>query len=52
MIRFCIGLGLIIAGVAAVEGSASLAMGILIASSGIIIMLSGLGKMAENGDIV
>jgi hypothetical protein len=51
MIRFVTGVLTIIAGVAAVEGTAPLATGIIIAIAGILIMLWGLGGMAERGDL-
>jgi len=51
MIRFVTGMFTIIAGVGAVEGTAHLATGILIATTGILIMLWGLKGMDENGDL-
>ena len=51
MIRFVTGVLTIIAGVGAVEGTAPLATGILIATVGVLIMLWGLGGMAEKGDL-
>ena len=51
MIRFVIGMFTVFAGVGAVEGTASLATGILIATFGVCIMLWGLNGMAEKGDL-
>jgi len=51
MIRFMIGLGAIIAGVAAVEGTAPLSTGIIIAVVGIMVMLWGVMSMSEKGDL-
>ena len=51
MIRFVIGMFTVFAGVGAVEGTASLATGILIATFGVCIMLWGLNAMAEKGDL-
>ena len=51
MIRFVIGMFTIIAGVGAVEGTALLSTGILIATFGVCIMLWGLNAMAEKGDL-
>ena len=51
MIRFVIGFLTVIAGVAAVEGTAGLATGILIATAGVCIMLCALRAMGENGDL-
>ena len=51
MIRFVIGMFTIIAGVGAVEGTAPLSTGILIATFGVCIMLWGLNGMAEKGDL-
>ena len=51
MIRFITGVLTIIAGVGAVEVTAPLTTGIIIAIAGILIMLWGLGGMAERGDL-
>ena len=51
MIRFVTGIFTIIAGVGAVEGTAPLSTGILIATFGVCIMLWGLNGMAEKGDL-
>jgi len=52
MIRFVIGIFTVIAGVAAVEGTASLAMGIGISTLGMLIMLWSIDSMLDSGDIV
>ena len=51
MIRYVIGLMTVIAGVAAVEGTAPLGHGILISTLGIMIMLWGIIGMNEKGDL-
>lgn len=51
MIRFTIGLFTVIAGVAAVEGTAPLGHGVMISTLGIMIMLWGIIGMKEKGDL-
>jgi len=51
MIRFVIGMFTVFAGVGAVEGTASLATGIIIATVGIMIMLWAINGMAGKGDL-
>ena len=51
MIRFVTGIFTIIAGVGAIEGTAPLATGILIAAVGVCIMFWGLNGMAKKGDL-
>ena len=51
MIRFCVGLMTVIAGVAAAEGTAGLGTAILLATAGVIIMLWGLLGMAKKGHL-
>lgn len=51
MIRFMLGLMTVIAGVGAVEGTAPLATGILIATTGICLMFWGLSGMAKKGQL-
>ena len=52
MIRFCVGLMTVIAGVGAAEGPAGLATAILLSTVGIVVMLWGIKGMAEKGDLV
>ena len=51
MIRFVLGFMTIIAGVAAVEGTAGIPTGILLAVIGAIIMLWGIAGMDEKGEL-
>ena len=51
MIRFITGLFTVIAGVAAVEGTVPLGIGILISLCGIVLILWGLGGMRKNGEL-
>ena len=51
MIRFVLGFMTIIAGVAAVEGTAGLAAGIYLSTVGTLIMLWGISGMDERGEL-
>ena len=51
MIRFVTGMFTIIAGVAAIEGTAPLGSGILISTVGVLIMFWGIVGMAEKGQL-
>tara|TARA_Y100000590_G_C15415748_1_gene899368 strand:- start:520 stop:678 length:159 start_codon:yes stop_codon:yes gene_type:complete len=51
MIRFVLGFMTIIAGVAAVEGTAGIPTGIFLAAVGTIIMLWGAASMEERGEL-
>ena len=51
MIRFVLGMCIVIAGVGAVEGTAPLATGILLSAAGVVVMLWSIKSMAMNGDI-
>ncbi|MDP7366489.1 MAG: hypothetical protein QGH83_04425 [Candidatus Pacebacteria bacterium] len=51
MIRFVVGFCVIVGAVGAAEGSAGLAVSILFATGGSMIMLWGAAGMIENGDI-
>ena len=47
MIRFIVGIFTVIAGVAAIEGTAGIGTGALVATVGVIIMLWGISGMDE-----
>jgi len=51
MIRFITGMFTIIAGVAAIEGSAPFGVGILMSTVGVLIMCWGIVGMAEKGQL-
>jgi hypothetical protein len=51
MIRFIVGFCTIVAAVGAAEGSVGLAIAILLATAGSMIMIWGLSGMIENGDM-
>jgi|TARA_B110000902_G_scaffold26840_1_gene29121 hypothetical protein len=51
MIRFVTGMFTIIAGVAAIEGSAPFGVGILMSTVGVLIMCWGIVGMAEKGQL-
>jgi uncharacterized MnhB-related membrane protein len=51
MIRFIIGILTVIAGVGAIEGTAPLAVGIIISTLGMLIMLWSIESMMKSGDI-
>ena len=51
MIRFILGFCTIIAGVAAVEGTAGILVGIFLATAGTILMLCGVSNMDERGEL-
>jgi hypothetical protein len=50
MIRFVFGIFTVIAGVAAAEGNASLAVGICISTLGMLIVLWSIDRMIDSGD--
>ena len=52
MIRFMLGLGLIIAGVGAAEGSIGLGTSLVISAAGIIVMVWGVVGMARKGQLL
>jgi len=51
MIRFVLGMCVVIAGVGAVEGTAGLTVGIVLATLGVMLLVCGLHGMAEKGEL-